>query len=69
MKKKNIEKLSYDEARHELEEIISALQNETVNLDEMSSFVKRAVELINYCRKKLRTIETDLAEVLDQDEE
>ncbi len=51
---------SYEKAMAELQEIIQALQEEAVNIDELSTKVKRAAELIKFCKQKLRATESEL---------
>ena len=53
-------KLTYEEALQELQQIVAQLQEDTVSVDELSEKVKRAAELIAYCREKLRTTEENL---------
>ena len=53
-------KLSYEEALQELQQIVAQLQEDAVSVDELSEKVKRAAELIAYCREKLRTTEENL---------
>lgn len=65
MAKKKTTTLSYEKAMEELQEIISELQAETVNIDQLSDRVKRAAELIDYCKTKLRSTEADLNQLLE----
>ncbi len=53
-------KLSYEEALQELQQIVAQLQEDAVSVDELSAKVKRAAELIAYCREKLRQAEESL---------
>jgi exodeoxyribonuclease VII small subunit len=55
------EKMTYEAAYAELQQIVSALQNDSVSIDDLSEKVKRAAELVAFCQEKLRTIETELA--------
>lgn len=48
-------KLSYEKAVAELQQIINELQEEMVSMDDLSAKVKRAAELIQWCREKLRS--------------
>ncbi|MCI4648574.1 exodeoxyribonuclease VII small subunit [Phaeodactylibacter sp.] len=52
--------LTYEEAIQELQETVAQLQEDEVNIDELSAKVKRAAELIAYCREKLRATETEI---------
>ena len=53
-------KLTYEKALEELQQIVTQLQEDEVGVDELSDKVKRAAELIAYCREKLRTTEESL---------
>lgn len=52
--------LTYEEAIQELQETVTQLQEDEVNMDELSAKVKRAAELIAYCREKLRATEAEI---------
>ncbi|MCB9298410.1 MAG: exodeoxyribonuclease VII small subunit [Lewinellaceae bacterium] len=58
-------KLTYEEAMQELQQIVAQLQEDAVSVDELSDKVKRAAELIAYCREKLRTTEESLKGLLE----
>lgn len=58
-------KLAYEEAMQELQQIVAQLQENAVSVDELSDKVKRAAELIAYCREKLRTTEESLEGLLE----
>ena len=66
--KKN-KKIEYLSALKELEEILGFLQSEVVDIDKLSSKVKRAVELVEYCRKKINSTEIEVKKVLAKFEE
>lgn len=56
--------LSYTEAYNELQLIAENLESGKYSIDEISEKIKRAAELVNYCKTKLRTIETEIDEAL-----
>jgi exodeoxyribonuclease VII small subunit len=58
--------ITYDQAFAELETIATAIQNETVSIDELSEKVKRASELIEFCQKKLRSTETEVNKIIEK---
>ncbi len=45
---------TYKEAMEELEAITHQVENEEPDIDELSKLVKRAKELIQLCKKKLK---------------
>jgi exodeoxyribonuclease VII small subunit len=62
---KNIDKgLNYETAINELQNIVAALQNEEIGVDDLTEKVKRAADLIRFCKEKLRKVQEDMDEVL-----
>ncbi|HMR89148.1 MAG TPA: exodeoxyribonuclease VII small subunit [Saprospiraceae bacterium] len=60
MSKKN---MTYDAAYAELNNILSSLQKDDVSLDDLSEKLKRAAELSDFCKTKLRSIEEDIEKI------
>jgi len=60
------EKISYESALSELQELVTDLQGEAVSIDDLSSKAKRAAELIQFCREKLRHTDQELKGLFDQ---
>lgn len=58
--------IPYTEAITELEEIVSSIENEDVNVDELSVKVKRAAELIKICKAKLHNTEEEVNSILKE---
>ncbi|MFK5857178.1 MAG: exodeoxyribonuclease VII small subunit [Bacteroidota bacterium] len=56
--------IPYTQAISELEEIVSSIENEDVNVDELSVKVKRAAELIKICKNKLHNTEEEVNNIL-----
>ncbi len=56
--------LSYSEAYKELQLIAENLESGKYSIDEISEKIKRAAELVNFCKTKLRSIETEIDETL-----
>ena len=70
-KKIPVSKLSFSDAVVEVEGIVTRLENEQTDVDELAGEVKRAVELIAACRKRLETTDRevrDLVAKLEPDE-
>lgn len=59
-----MKKISYTEAITELEEIVSVIENNQVNIDELSQKVKRASELIKICKDKLHNTEEEVNNII-----
>ena len=54
---------SYEKAMQELQEIVDQLQEETIGIDDLSEKVKRASELIRFCKEKLRSTDLDIKNI------
>jgi len=59
---------TYEKAYAELKEIIRELEDETISVDRLSEKVKRARELLQYCREKLVMTEEEVKKVLGEEE-
>ncbi|PLW92872.1 MAG: exodeoxyribonuclease VII small subunit [Marinilabiliales bacterium] len=58
--------IPYSKAVEELEAIITEIENDETELDQMMEKVKRAAELIRYCRQKLLRTEDEVNNVLTE---
>lgn len=58
-------KISYKEAMNEIEEIVAKLENNQLDVDELSGKVKRVAELIAFCKSKLHETEEEVEKILD----
>lgn len=63
MTKKNF---SYKEALKEIETIVKKIENEEADIDELSQMVKRALNLLDSCKKKLKSTEDELNDSLEK---
>ena len=62
--------MTYNEAIQELETILRSLENDQVDVDDLTARAERSAELIRLCRHKLHHAETSLDRVFDSlDEE
>ncbi len=59
-------KLTYLEAMQELEDILAQMEENTLEIDSLADRVKRASELIAFCKAKLRTTEQDIDKVVEE---
>lgn len=57
--------MTYAEAMAEIERILARLRSEDMDVDSLSSEVKRATELIARCKAKLRKTEDDVNGILE----
>jgi exodeoxyribonuclease VII small subunit len=58
--------MKYQQAIEELESIVREIENETIGMDDLSEKVKRAAELVSYCRKVLNSTETEVQNILKE---
>jgi len=56
--------LSYNEAVAEIELIIGKIENQELDIDELSINVKRVAELLNFCKMKLKNTEEEVQKIL-----
>ncbi|MHC1776668.1 MAG: exodeoxyribonuclease VII small subunit [Lentimicrobium sp.] len=56
--------ITYAEAIEELETIVSEIENASIGVDELAEKVKRAAELIKFCRGKLTATEKEVGSIL-----
>ena len=59
------DKLSYSSAIRELNEIVTEIESGGVDVDVLTSRVKRASELIKFCKDNLRDTQEAVNKVLD----
>ncbi|HAM99547.1 MAG TPA: exodeoxyribonuclease VII small subunit [Marinilabiliales bacterium] len=57
-------KFSYEKAILEIETIIDEIENETLNMDELSDKVKYVAQLIKSCKKKLVDTKAEVDQLL-----
>ncbi len=62
-------KLTYSKAAEELEAIVKEIEEENIAVDTLSEKVKRAAQLIRFCRSKLKGSEEEVEKVLTDLEE
>ncbi len=61
------QKLTYTEAVAELELILKELEsNEEINMDNIAAKVKRAAVLLDFCKKQLHELDSDIQKMMDE---
>jgi exodeoxyribonuclease VII small subunit len=58
--------LSYNNALIELEKLIQEIESKQLDVDNLSTKVKRASELIRFCKDKLKKTEEEVENLLDE---
>ena len=59
--------MTYREATQELEDILRAIENDSVDVDELTEKVKRSSQLIKFCKEKLRSAEKAIDQVFNEE--
>lgn len=62
-------KITYQEAYAQLEEILTRLENHELDVDELAQYVKKASELIRFCKSKLFETEKEVEKIIEEMEE
>jgi exodeoxyribonuclease VII small subunit len=60
------EEISYADALAELESILSAIEEEQVDVDELAVKVKRSAELIRLCRGRIEAATIEVATIVSE---
>lgn len=58
-------KITYKNAVEEIEEILAKIENEELDIDELSEKVKRVSVLIKFCKEKLQNTEKEVENILN----
>lgn len=64
MKQKS-EQLTYESAYAELQQLVGALQEEMIDVDQLTARIERARMLIQFCRERLRQTEDEIGKLLE----
>lgn len=58
--------LTYSQALKELEKIVKEIESEEVDIDILAEKIKRASQILAFCKTKLRTAEDEVKKVLSE---
>lgn len=58
------DELSYTSAVSELDEILTELEDEALDVDILGDRVKRASELISFCRERITSAQTQVEQIV-----
>lgn len=59
--------IKYEEAVAQLEEIVDKMENDELDIDQLSDQLKRAKELIKLCKDKLTKTDEEIKKLLSED--
>lgn len=65
-KQEETEKLTYAEAVKELEEIVARMQSDNCDIDKLSAYTRRAIELLRLCRESLTATDEEIQKCLEE---
>lgn len=57
--------MTYEKAMKRLEQILAQMENNELNIDQLTPVLKEAQELIIFCKQKLYTTDTEIQKMLD----
>jgi len=60
-----VAEIKYSQAIKKLDAIIQRIENEEIDVDELSDQVKEAAELIKVCKNKIEKAELEVKKVVD----
>lgn len=61
--------MTYEEAMQRLETLVAGFEQNTLELDKLTSQLAEAQELVKLCNEKLGKVETDVKKLLDDGQE
>ena len=61
-------KFNYNKSVKEIQTIINEVEQDDIDVDELSTKIKRASLLIKKCKTQLKNTEEDVNSILEQDE-
>ena len=62
----NKEEITYTAAKAEIEKIVAQIESDELDVDQLTKYVKRASELVVFCKGKLTDTDEELQKVLDE---
>ena len=57
--------MNYEKALKKLQDIVNELETEAVSIDDLTDKIKDATELIQLCKKKLRKVEKEVSNLIE----
>ena len=61
--------ISYAKTIKQIEEILEKIENEELDVDELTANVKKAADLLKICKSKLHDTEEEIQKILDEIED
>jgi exodeoxyribonuclease VII small subunit len=64
-----METIKYEDAVRELESIVKKMENEQLDLDSLSTQLKRAQQLIKFCTERLNNTDAEIKKIMEEQPE
>ena len=58
--------LTYNQAVSQLEAIVARMQSDDCDIDKLSAYTRRALELLRLCKEKLTTTDEEIKKCLEE---
>lgn len=58
--------IKYSEAIKEVEEIVNQIESNELDIDELTEKIRRASELLKFCKEKLHAAEEEINNIIDE---
>ena len=62
-------KETYSEAMKRLEEIVSRIERNELDIDQLGEYLQEAQKLIKFCKNKLYKADAEIKKILEEDNE
>ena len=60
------EEITYTEAKAEIEKLVSLIESEELDVDQLAKHVIRASKLVAFCKQKLTETDEELQKILEE---
>ena len=61
-----METIKYEDAVRELESIVKKMENEQLDLDSLSTYLKRSQQLIKFCTERLNSTDAEIKKIMEE---
>lgn len=58
--------MTYQQAIFELEQIVGQIERNELGIDELATQVKKASQLVQFCKEKLQQTDTEIEKILQE---
>ena len=60
------QKVKYEDAMRQLEEIVAKIENNELDIDQLTTQLKKAKELISFCKEKLVKTDEEIKQIIEE---